>query len=358
MRIRIRLGNGIRQEIDEHLQQAYAKGQVRLVRRIHAILSVIEGKPVKEVAAQLGLGTQTVRDYVNALLLKGTASLVYRKPPGRPAKLTKHQRKELTELIKAGPEAAGYESGCWSALLIQHLILVRFGVEYHPHYVCALLDHLGFSFQKARFASDHLNEAARAEWEAETWPTIVHLAEEKDAMILFGDEAGFAQWGSLSYTWAPKGEQPVVKTCGKRKSYKVFGLIEFFSGRLFWQSQPGRFNTGSYQEFLAKVLAETTGHIILIQDGARYHTSRPMTEFFAVHAARLTKFQLPAYSPDFNPIEFLWKKVKKQATHLKYFPTFEALSESVDTALGQFADLPHEILALMGRYCESLGTQA
>ncbi|MCA9264458.1 MAG: transposase, partial [Planctomycetales bacterium] len=80
--------------------------------------------------------------------------------------------------------------------------------------------------------------------------------------------------------------------------------------------------------------------------------------FFAVHAARLTKFQLPAYSPDFNPIEFLWKKVKKQATHLKYFPTFEALSESVDTALGQFADLPHEILALMGRYCESLGTQA
>ncbi len=76
MRIRIRLGTGIRQEIDERLQQAYAKGQVRLVRRIHAILLVVEGKPVKEVASQLGLGEQTVRDYVTALLLKGTASLV------------------------------------------------------------------------------------------------------------------------------------------------------------------------------------------------------------------------------------------------------------------------------------------
>ena len=358
MRIRIRLGAGIRQEIDERLQQAYAKGQVRLVRRIHAIVWVIEGKPVKEVASQLGLGEQTVRDYVTALLLKGTASLVYRKPPGRPAKLTKHQRKELTELIKAGPEAAGYESGCWSALLIQHLILVRFGVEYHPHYVCELLDHLGFSFQKARFASDHLNEAARAQWEAETWPTIVRLAKEKDAMILFGDEASFAQWGSLSYTWAPKGEQPVVKTCGKRKSYKVFGLIDFFSGRLFWQSHQGRFNTGSYQAFLTTVLAQTEGHIILIQDGARYHTSQPMREFFATHADRLTKFQLPAYSPDFNPIEFLWKKTKKQATHLKYFPTFEALTQSVDRALRHFANLPDEILSLMGRYCESLGTQA
>lgn len=357
MQFRIRLNKESRQEINERLQQAYRSGQIRLVRRIHAVLSVIEGKPVAEVAAQLGLGTQTVRDYVKALLRNGTASLVYRKPPGRPAKLTKHQRKELTELIKAGPEAAGYQSGCWSALLIQHLILMRFGVEYHPHYVCELLDRLGFSFQKARFASDHLNEAARAEWEEETWPTILRLAQEKEAMILFGDEASFAQWGSLSYTWAPKGEQPVVKTCGKRKAYKVFGLIDFFSGRLFWQSLQGRFNTDSYQAFLGAVLAQTKGHIILIQDGARYHTSQPMRQFFAAHALRLTKFQLPAYSPDFNPIEFLWKKVKKQATHLKYFPTFEALTDSVDNALRQFADLPHEILSLMGRYCQSLGSQ-
>jgi transposase len=357
MRIRIRLSKEVGQEINERLRQAYNSGQVRLVRRIHALLSVIEGKPVAEVAAQLGLGSQTVRDYVKALLLNGVASLVYRTPPGRPAKLTKHQRKELTELIKAGPEAAGYQSGCWSAFLIQHLILVRFGVEYHPHYVCELLDRLGFSFQKARFVSDHLNEAARAEWEGKTWPAILRMAAEKDAMILFGDEASFAQWGSLSYTWAPKGEQPVVKTCGKRKSYKVFGLIDFFSGRLFWQSQQGRFNTGSYQQFLGALLAQTEGHIILIQDGARYHTSRPMRDFFAAHAARLTIFQLPAYSPDFNPIEFLWKKVKKQATHLKYFPTFEALTASVDNVMHQFAHLPHEILSLMGLYCESLGSQ-
>jgi hypothetical protein len=35
----------------------------------------------------------------------------------------------------------------------------------------------------------------------------------------------FAQWGSLSYTWAPKGQQPEVLTSGKRKAYQVFGLI-------------------------------------------------------------------------------------------------------------------------------------
>ena len=76
-----------------------------------------------------------------------------------------------------------------------------FGVKYHPPYISTLLSQLDFSFQKARFVSDHLNEAARTEWEQETWPTIVRMAQEKNVMILFGDEAGFAQWGFLSYTW-------------------------------------------------------------------------------------------------------------------------------------------------------------
>ena len=44
-----------------------------------------------------------------------------------------------------------------------------------------------------------------------------------------------------------------------------------------------------------------------------------MQQFFTAHADRLTIEQLPAYSPDFNPIEHLWKKVKKEVTHLKHF---------------------------------------
>ena len=84
MDIRIRLGHELRQAVHERLQQAYQSGQVRLVRRIHALLFVIEGKAIDEVAATLGLGAQTVRDYVNAFLWRGVASLAYRKPAGRP----------------------------------------------------------------------------------------------------------------------------------------------------------------------------------------------------------------------------------------------------------------------------------
>lgn len=103
------------------------------------------------------------------------------------------------------------------------------------------------------------------------------------------------------------------------------------------------------------VLAQTTQHVVVIQDGARYHTSKAMRAFFATHAARLTIEQLPAYSPDFNPIEHLWKKVKQEATHLKHFPAFTDLQHEVDRALLHFAQTPSEITVLMARYCEKLG---
>lgn len=358
MQFRIRLSNQSRQSLVEQLEGAYQAANLRLVKRIHALLYIVDGQSVAVVSELLHLGEQTVRDYLRSFILKGIDSLRYRRPTGRPPRLTQTQRKELARLITAGPEAAGYPSGCWTAVIVQDLILNYFHVVYHPHYICHLLDQLGFSFQKARFVSDHLDEAARSRWLTETWPEILRLARQQRALILFGDEASFAQWGSLSYTWAPKGQQPTVKTSGRRKGYKVFGLIEFFSGRLFWKGQIERFNADSYITFLTEVLAQTQEHLILIQDGAKYHTCQATKNFFTLYSDRLTKFQLPSYSPDFNPIEHLWRNVRKDGTHLKYFATFAALTEKVENTLHQIAHLPTEILALMGRYCEVLGVAA
>ena len=270
----------MRQQLYRRLHQAYASGSLRLVKRIHAPLAIADGMAVREVAQMLALGEQTVRDYLNAFLWRGVTSVVYQRPPGRPAKLTKTQRQALAALIEAGPQAAGYASGCWSATMLQDLIQRHFGVEYHPHYICTLLHNLGFSYQKACFVSDHLDEAKRLEWRYQTWPTVLRRARQWKALLLFGDEASFAQWGSLSYTWARRGHQPEVRTSGVRKAYKVFGLLDYFSGRLFSKAHTGRFNSESYAAFLLDVLAQTTQHIFVIQDGACYHTSQAMKEFF------------------------------------------------------------------------------
>ncbi len=90
--------------------------------------------------------------------------------------------------------------------------------------------------------------------------------------------------------------------------------------------------------------------VILIQDGAPYHTSKAMRQFFAKKANRITVFELPSFSPDYNPIEKLWKKIKEREIHLHYFPTFDSLKNKVEEALLHFKDLKNEVLSLFGFY--------
>ena len=75
------------------------------------------------------------------------------------------------------------------------------------------------------------------------------------------------------------------------------------------------------------------------------------------HHERVTAYPLPSYSPDYNPIEYLWKKTKKRATHNQYFKEFAALTGSVDKALAYFATHPDMVLGLFGLYCEESGLE-
>jgi len=358
MCIRIQLSHATVKALQSRLQHAYQRDDVRLVRRTTVLLDLlVHHVPVEVLCAQWGLSPACLSGWRQAFLLRGMDSLVYRHGGGRRPKLTAQQKKRLVALIEAGPLVVGCETACWTSVLLRVLIWREFGVLYNRHYVCTLLHNLGFSFQKARFVSDHLDTARRQAWLQDEWPAILRAAKRCRGLILFEDEASFAQWGSLSYTWARRGQQPEVPTSGKRKGYKVFGAIEYFSGRLFYQGIEGRFNSESYQAFLQGIMAQTTAHLFLIHDGARYHTSAATQAFLFAHSERLTQYPLPSYSPDYNPIEYLWKKTKQRATHNQYFKEFATLTVSVDKALAYFATHSDEVLGLFGRYCEESGLE-
>jgi transposase len=354
MNIRIRISNETVKNLIAMLQKTYKSGDSKMVRRILVLLDYSRGDRPTEIAAKHGIAVSSLYEWLKKLLVEELNSLKPKWRGGRPAKLTKTQKKKLCQLIKAGPQAVGYPTGCWSGLLVQDLIWNEFGVLYNAHYICELLKTLGFSYQKARFVSDHLDETKRLLWMTQVFPDFKQQAEAARGLLLFGDEASFAQWGSLSYTWAPMGQQPVVKTSGKRKGYKVFGLIEFFSGRLFYQTIEGRFNSESYIAFLKTVLKQATQRLFLVQDGARYHTSKLTKQFFQAHANRLTVVQLPSYSPDYNPIEYLWRALKRRTTHNTYFPEFATLITSVEEALSYFQSQPDYLKSLFSIYLDEM----
>jgi len=120
----------------------------------------------------------------------------------------------------------------------------------------------------------------------------------------------------------------------------------------------GRFSGVTYIEFLKHLLKNYPGKICLIEDGAPYHHSKLVTEFKVANKDRLTITALPAYSPDFNPIEKLWKNTKRDATHLKYFKTFEELHDSVVKAFKSYMKDASKVICVMQKMRDefSIGT--
>jgi transposase len=354
LNLRIGISKETVKALAETLRQAYRAGDAKLVKRVTALVRLSRKESAAAIADELGCSESSIYEWLKKLMYEGVNGLKVTWRGGRPSKLSKQQKVRLCELINAGPLAAGFASACWNTAMIQQVINDEFGVLYNVHYLAELLGNLGFSFQKARFVSDHLDEAKRLVWLKDTWPTFLAQAKAAGGLLLFGDEASFAQWGSLGYTWAAIGHQPLIKTTGKRKAYKVFGLIEFFSGRLFYHGVEGKLNAAAYIDFLKMVLKQTTHPLFLVQDGAPYHRAATVKAFIAQHAKRLHVTQLPGYSPDYNPIEYLWRATKREATHNHYFPEFTDLVASVTNTLVKLAAQPAYVHSLFTFYLEQL----
>ena len=155
--------------------------------------------------------------------------------------------------------------------------------------------------------------------------------------------------GSLSRTWGPRGQQPKVPTSGKRKGMKVFGVIEVEHGDFLYQECDEKFDGPAYVRFLKYVLSVYAGPVFLIEDGASYHGG-PVVNAFKEEmkaARRLVVNRLPTYSPDKNPIEKLWKNTKKEATHCRYFATFEELRQAVLGAFEQYLHDASKVICVM-----------
>jgi transposase len=309
--LRFTMSSSDRKEVERQLKTTQPLGNLRHVTYCLAILAVMDGQSFAQVALILRMHEKTVAAWVCAFCCYGLQGAPHTKPTGRPPKRTPAQKEARAQRIEEGPVKAGFSGACWRSPMMQRLIYDRFGVLYNVFSIAQLLKNLGLSLQKAACVSHHLDEQKRQAWRTKTWPQLLRAAQTKKALLLFGDEASFPQWGTLTYTWARRGQQPKVKTSGTRTGYKGFGLIDAFTGHFFSQGQDGRLNSAASIAFLTRVLEQTTQPIILIQDGAKYHTSTETNAFFAQQTARRQVVQLPTYSPDYNPIEKLWKKIKQ-----------------------------------------------
>lgn len=156
----------------EFTAAAMRAGDLDAWRRGKAVSSYLAGETVISLAAQLDVTRGSINRWLQWFDSKGTDGLRSRKAPGAAPRLSQAQKEELSGLIEAGPQSAGFSSGVWTGPMIGELIRKRFGVRYHNHHVPRLLNKMGFSVQRPRKRLARADAERQALWLREQLPAI------------------------------------------------------------------------------------------------------------------------------------------------------------------------------------------
>ncbi len=76
--------------------------------------------------------------------------------------------------------------------------------------------------------------------------------------------------------------------------------------------------------------------ITLVLDNARYQKCKLVSEL--ANSLNIELLYLPAYSPNLNLIERLWKFVKKACLYSKYYPDFASFKAAISECLSHTQD--------------------
>jgi transposase len=130
----------------------------------------------------------------------------------------------------------------------------------------------------------------------------------------------------VSYKWSEKGKQPLIEQKQyKRERLTLFGSVNPISGEVIVQ-QAERGNAITFKKYLKKVIkyySKTKGKIHMILDNVRFHHAKLLKPFLEKNKDKLELMFLPAYSPDFNPIERVWWYMRKKITNNRYVDTLK-----------------------------------
>lgn len=75
----------------------------------------------------------------------------------------------------------------------------------------------------------------------------------------------------------------------------------------------------------------------MITDNAKYHHARLHKNWRERQAHGFALDFLPAYSPELNPIERVWKLTRRRCLHNRYFSKLDEVIIAVETEFGMWA---------------------
>ncbi|MFJ8692640.1 IS630 family transposase [Streptomyces roseolilacinus] len=211
----------------------------------------------------------------------------------------------------------------WTAARVATLIGRKFHVSYSVSGATRLMRRLGFSPQVPARRVAERDERAVTVWKEEVkepgWPA--------GGYTCFEDEAGSTRRPPGGRTPGRRGRTPAVTVSGRRSGrLSVAGLIAMRPGsrtRLCHRLRTHRAGRDKHRstggrDFIALIDGVhrlVRAPVVLVWERLNTHVSRATRELIG-RREWLMVFLLPAYSPDLNPVEWVWAHVKRSLADL------------------------------------------
>lgn len=333
----------------DDLQQLLRSNNTIIHRHARIVVLSAEGRNVREIAEIVGLCETTVRKVINGFNERGVESLHPGKSPGRPRKFDSSCQDRLVELLRHKPTDYGVESGVWTleeaagvaveqdivdSVCIESLrqVLLRAGLSWRR--VKAWIAPSDPEYEKKKRHRDRAMEAA--------------LSNE-DFDLEFADESWFVahtpqgimnpQMGSA---WSESGE--TVKVASSRSKGKtkvsIYAGMSIKTGQINYRFTEKN-NTDQTIEYLKmrseQCKAQGLSRLYIVWDNASFHVSKKLKEWRKEHnrnvrsnGGTLIHFVLlPSKSPWLNPIEAVFRWLKRRVLLCRIHETLEVLIQTV-----------------------------
>ncbi len=160
--------------------------------------------------------------------------------------------------------------------------------------------------------------------------TELKASVSSDEAIVFGDGVHPTMATKISHGWIKKGTEKHVRTTASRTRLNIFGSIRLGHLGETLTSQYKTINAESIIDFLHQLREQYSDdkRIHFILDGAGYHKAKIVTE--KAKEPTIQIHILPAYSPNMNPIERLWKVMNEHVRNNYFFSSAKIFRERID----------------------------
>ena len=146
--------------------------------------------------------------------------------------------------------------------------------------------------------------------------------------LMYQDEAGFGRISKMSSCWVPQGIRPSIPSHYMREYRYWYGAVDAQTGDSFFLIAGGC-NTEWTNEFLRQVSqAYPDDYMLLVMDNAIWHKSSTLEIPSNVELAFI-----PPYTPEMNPIEQVWKEIRKRGFKNKAFQTLETVIDKLQEVI-------------------------